>query len=158
MFIKREVLVLNPNSGGDRWSIDFFLADRSRMLTFVECQRYKDTLSKREVIGRMLEYAANGQYYWQRADLNQYAGASLFCVHLKGALAVAACVYLESRIEALREIVAGHGGVLKWKGTIEPWKQPGLSKGKLQDLSERELEVPLKFVAEAAEGLKGSVE
>jgi hypothetical protein len=49
-----------------RWSIDFFFVDQGGMPTFVECKRFGDTRSRREVVGQMLDYAANGHYYWTR--------------------------------------------------------------------------------------------
>jgi hypothetical protein len=71
--IKREMPVQDPGTGGDRWSVDFFFADQNAMPTFVECKRFLDTRSRREVIGQMLEYAANGQYYWDRGFIRQMA-------------------------------------------------------------------------------------
>jgi len=46
------------------------------MPTFVESKRYKDTRSKREVIGQMLDYAANGHYYWSKDEIREYATQS----------------------------------------------------------------------------------
>src|ERR1035438_2877460 len=61
MLIKREMPVPDPSTGSNRWSIDFLFVDQNAMLTFVECKRFDDTRSRREVIGQVLEYAANGQ-------------------------------------------------------------------------------------------------
>jgi hypothetical protein len=66
--IYREMKVPDPNSGSNRWEIDHLLADHTAIPTFVEAKRYKDTRARREVIGQMMEYAANGQHYWD-ADL-----------------------------------------------------------------------------------------
>jgi len=76
MLIKREMPVPDPNTGSDRWSIDFLLVDQNAMPTFVECKRFGDTRSRREVVGQVLEYAANGQYYWTDETLRAYAEAS----------------------------------------------------------------------------------
>jgi hypothetical protein len=73
LLIRREMPVPDPSPGENRWSIDFFFVDQFGMPTFVECKRYKDTQSRREIIGQMLEYAANGRYYWGRDDLIRYA-------------------------------------------------------------------------------------
>lgn len=62
--IKREMPVPDPSTGNDRWSIDFFFVDQGAIPTFVECKRFADTRSRREVVGQMLEYAANGHHYW----------------------------------------------------------------------------------------------
>ncbi len=66
LLIKREMPVPDPSSGEDRWSIDHFFVDQSGTPTFVECKRFLDTRSRREVLGQMLDYAANGHWYWDR--------------------------------------------------------------------------------------------
>lgn len=76
LLVKREMPVPDPNSGEDRWSIDFFFVDQAGMPTFVECKRYYDTRSRREVVGQMLEYAANGIFYWGKEAIRQYADAT----------------------------------------------------------------------------------
>jgi len=73
LIIEREMPVPDPSSGGDRWSIDFFFADQSGMPTFIECKRYEDSRSRREVIGQMFDYAANGHYYWTKGDMRNLA-------------------------------------------------------------------------------------
>jgi hypothetical protein len=69
MLIKREMPVPDPCTGFDRWSIDFFFVDQKATPTFVECKRYQDTRARREVIGQVLEYAANGQHYWSAKEM-----------------------------------------------------------------------------------------
>ena len=64
LLLKREMPVPSPSTGSDRWSIDFFFVDQDAVPTFIECKRYYDTRSRREIVGQMLEYAANGQHYW----------------------------------------------------------------------------------------------
>ena len=73
MLVKREMPVPDPNDGCDRWSIDFFLVDQEAMPTFVECKRFSDTRSRREVVAQMLEYAANGHHYWTKEQIREYA-------------------------------------------------------------------------------------
>ena len=73
LIIEREMPVPDPASGSDRWSIDFFFADQSGMPTFIECKRYEDSRSRREVIGQMFDYAANGHYYWTKGDMRDLA-------------------------------------------------------------------------------------
>jgi hypothetical protein len=69
LLIEREMPVPDPVSGNNRWSIDLLFVDQSAIPTFVECKRFDDTRARREVIGQMIEYAANGHYYWDEADL-----------------------------------------------------------------------------------------
>ena len=71
--VKREMPVPDPSSGVDRWSIDFFFVDQDATPTFVECKRFNDTRARREVVGQMFEYAANGHYYWTKDQLREYA-------------------------------------------------------------------------------------
>lgn len=73
LLIKREMPVPDPSSGTNRWSIDFLFVDQKGIPTFVECKRFKDTRSRREVIGQMLEYAANGHYYWTDDIIRDFA-------------------------------------------------------------------------------------
>ena len=73
LVVRREMPVPDPSTGDNRWSIDLFFVDQDAMPTFIECKRYSDTRAKREVVGQMLEYAANGHYYWSKEDMRNYA-------------------------------------------------------------------------------------
>ena len=73
LLIKREMPVPTPSSGDNLWSIDFLLADQDGVPTFVECKRKNDSRSRREVVGQMLEYAANGRHYWDAKELVEHA-------------------------------------------------------------------------------------
>jgi hypothetical protein len=72
LLIKREMPIEGPSAGGTNLSLDFFLVDQNGIPTFVECKRFLDTRSRREVVGQMLDYAANGQYYFDRDTLQKY--------------------------------------------------------------------------------------
>jgi len=73
ILVKREMPVPDPTSGGNRWSIDFFLADQDAIPTFVECKRHDDARARREIVGQMLDYVANGTYYWSAGEIKEYA-------------------------------------------------------------------------------------
>jgi hypothetical protein len=73
LLIKREMPVPDPSTGADRWSIDFFMVDQDAVPTFVECKRFADTRSRREIVGQMFEYAANGHYYWTSDIIRNHA-------------------------------------------------------------------------------------
>jgi hypothetical protein len=69
LIVKREMPVPDPGSGMDRWSLDFLLADQDAVPTLVECKRFSDARARREVVAQMLDYAANGQWYWTKDQL-----------------------------------------------------------------------------------------
>ena len=76
LLVKREMPVIDPSTGATRWSIDFFLCDQFGVPTLVECKRCEDSRSRREVVGQMLEYAANGHHYWSASEMRSYAETS----------------------------------------------------------------------------------
>lgn len=76
LLVKREMPVPDPATGANRWNIDFFFLDQDAIPTFVECKRFADTRSRREVVGQMLEYAANGHHYWKGPQLRELASAA----------------------------------------------------------------------------------
>ncbi len=59
----RFVLLCREMPVGD-WSLDLLLVDQKGILTLVETKLAKNSESRREVIGQILEYAANAAKYW----------------------------------------------------------------------------------------------
>ena len=72
LLIKREMPIEAPNTAENRWNIDFFYVDQDGIPTFVECKRFADTRSRREVVGQMLDYAANGQFYFTKEKIGDF--------------------------------------------------------------------------------------
>lgn len=64
MLIQREAGVPGGEFSGSRWSLDHLFVDQDGTPTFVEVKRSSDTRIRREVVGQMLDYAANGLKYW----------------------------------------------------------------------------------------------
>lgn len=64
VLVKREKEVPSEQDGGGRWSIDHLFLDQDGIPTLVEVKRQSDTRIRREVVGQMLDYAANGVAYW----------------------------------------------------------------------------------------------
>ncbi len=64
LLIAREVAVPGDEDGAGRWSLDHVFLDQDAIPTIVEVKRSSDTRIRREVIGQMLEYAANAVRYW----------------------------------------------------------------------------------------------
>jgi hypothetical protein len=62
--IKREAGVAAEAGGSQRWSLDHLFVDDEAVPTFVEVKRSSDTRIRREVVGQMLDYAANGISHW----------------------------------------------------------------------------------------------
>ena len=54
----------SEEDGSNRWSVDHLFVDQDGVPTIVEVKRSTDTRIRREVIGQMLDYAANGVRYW----------------------------------------------------------------------------------------------
>ena len=65
LLIRREQPITDREEGGGRWSLDHLFVTRSGVPVLVELKRAVDTRLRREVIGQMLDYAANGTAYWQ---------------------------------------------------------------------------------------------
>lgn len=51
-------------ASSDRWSLDHLFVDQDAVPTLIEVKRSTDTRIRREVVGQMLDYAANGVLYW----------------------------------------------------------------------------------------------
>jgi hypothetical protein len=64
LLISREMGVPSEQEGGDRWSLDHLFLDQDAIPTLIEVKRSSDTRIRREVIGQMLDYAANAVAYW----------------------------------------------------------------------------------------------
>lgn len=64
LLIKREMGIPSKEEGADRWSVDHLFLDQDAIPTLVEVKRSSDTRIRREVVGQMLDYAANAVVYW----------------------------------------------------------------------------------------------
>ena len=64
LLVKREAAVPAEADGAARWSLDHLFLDQESIPTLVEVKRSTDTRIRREVVGQMLDYAANGVAYW----------------------------------------------------------------------------------------------
>ena len=64
LLVTREMAVPGEQDGAGRWSLDHLFLDQAAIPTLVEVKRSTDTRIRREVIGQMLDYAANAVAYW----------------------------------------------------------------------------------------------
>lgn len=64
MLVSREIGVPDSEGAADRWSLDHLFLDQDGVPTLVEAKRSTDPRIRREVVGQLIEYAANAQSYW----------------------------------------------------------------------------------------------
>lgn len=64
LLVAREVSLASEEGGSGRWSVDHLFLDQDAIPTIVEVKRSTDTRIRREVVGQMLDYAANAVVHW----------------------------------------------------------------------------------------------
>lgn len=67
LLVAREYGVPDEEGAADRWALDHLFLDQDAIPTLVEVKRRSDarlTGARREVVGQMLDYAANAVVYW----------------------------------------------------------------------------------------------
>jgi hypothetical protein len=64
VLVRREQPVSTGEIGASQWSIDHVFLDQDGIPTLVEIKRQSDSRIRREVVGQMLDYAANCAIYW----------------------------------------------------------------------------------------------
>jgi hypothetical protein len=72
LFVRREMPVPSEERGSDRWSLDHLFLDQDAVPTLIEVKRSCDTRIRREVVGQMLDYAANAVVYWPVEELRSH--------------------------------------------------------------------------------------
>lgn len=70
LLVCREAPVADQYGAG-RWSLDHLFVDQDAIPALVEVKRSSDSRIRREVVGQMLDYAANGTRYWGEGALAQ---------------------------------------------------------------------------------------
>jgi len=71
LLVKREAGIPDSEDSGSRWSVDHLYLDQDGIPTLVEVKRSTDTRIRREVVGQMLDYAANSVVYWSVEVIQQ---------------------------------------------------------------------------------------
>jgi hypothetical protein len=64
MLISREISIPDSEGSRGRFSLDHLFLDQDGIPTLIEVKRSSDTRIRREVVGQMLDYAANAVMYW----------------------------------------------------------------------------------------------
>lgn len=72
LLISREVGVPGEAQGAAQWALDHLFIDQDGIPTLVEVKRSTNSQIRREVVGQLLDYAANGSVYW---SLEQIIGS-----------------------------------------------------------------------------------
>jgi hypothetical protein len=76
LLVDREVGLAHESGGAVRWSVDHLFIDQDGIPTIVEVKRASDTRIRREVVGQMLDYAANGVVNWPAESLRSVFDAA----------------------------------------------------------------------------------
>lgn len=76
LLVAREIGVPDAQDSSDRWSLDHLFLDQDGVPTLVEAKRSTDSRIRREVIGQMMEYAANAQSYWNVEQIREIVRSS----------------------------------------------------------------------------------
>jgi len=69
LLIDREMGIPDEDAGSKRWSLDHLMIDQDAIPTLIEIKRSTDTRIRREVVGQLLEYAANAVVFWPMEEL-----------------------------------------------------------------------------------------
>jgi len=72
LLVSREFGVPDTEGGADRWALDHLFLDQDAIPTLVEIKRRSDarlTSVRREVVGQMMDYAANAVVHWPVAKM-----------------------------------------------------------------------------------------
>lgn len=75
LLIRREAPVGDGEVAG-RWSVDHLFVTREAVPVLVELKRASDTRIKREVVGQLIDYAANASAHWQAGTIATAFGAT----------------------------------------------------------------------------------
>ena len=89
LLIAREVGIEDRSMGGSRWSLDHLFVDQDARPTLVEVKRGEDTRARREVVGQMLDYAANSTKYWPSGRIRQLFESRCQAEHLEPSAQIA---------------------------------------------------------------------
>lgn len=140
LLVTREAPVPGEDGGAGRWSVDHLFLDQEGTPTLVEVKRSTDTRIRREVVGQMLDYAANGVAYWPAESLQGLFNDNCVRAGRDGSAVLAeflgpdgdpASFFSELGQRMGEAAAAGGRAVLDWARArqIEPWWGKGLKDG-----------------------------
>lgn len=133
LLVRREARVPASQDGGSRWSLDHLFLDQDGVPVLVEVKRSSDTRLRREVVGQMLDYAANGVAYW---PIDAFSSA------------FAAQPGNESAVERLEHFLAGRDAETFWRQVESNLKAGRIRMVFVADLIPPELRRIIEFLNE----------
>ena len=71
ILIKREQGIADTEGGTYRWALDHLLIDQDAVPTLVEVKRPANSQIRREIVGQMLDYAAQARRTWNLGDIRR---------------------------------------------------------------------------------------
>ena len=133
ILVKREAGI-GDDIGGDRWAVDHLFLDQDGVPTLVEVKRSTDSRIRRQVVGQMLDYAANALAWWP-------------VERLQASLEVTCAARGESAAESLARLVGGEVDEERFWTSV----QTNLQAGRLRlvfvaDIIPPELERVVEFL------------
>jgi hypothetical protein len=99
LLVKREKAVPDDEDSAGRWSLDHLFLDQDGIPTLLEVKRQSDSRLRREVVGQMLDYAANCVAYWSVEGLQADLGATCSATGRSSAQVLSETLGIESNEE-----------------------------------------------------------
>ena len=76
LFLVKREMRIHDHGGNERWPMDHFFVCFDGIPTFVEVKRSTNPQARRDVVGQMLDYAANGSAYWPMSGFRSTLSSS----------------------------------------------------------------------------------
>lgn len=105
VLVAREKSVTDEQDGAARWSVDHLFLDQDGIPTLVEVKRQSDTRIRREVVGQMLDYAANCVAWWSLDEIRASFIATCGGEPTDAEKAIADLIGPEADVEAFWQVV-----------------------------------------------------
>jgi hypothetical protein len=99
LLVKREAGLASEENGSNRWSVDHLFLDQEGIPTLIEVKRSSDTRIRREVVGQMLDYAANAIVYWPIEQIRSFLESTCQVKELDPDQAVMELIGVENDLE-----------------------------------------------------------
>lgn len=83
LLVAREMSVPDVLDGKERWSLDHLFVDQDGIPTLVEVKRSTNTEIRRQIVGQLLDYAANGTQYWTIGKIREAFTTTCLAANVK---------------------------------------------------------------------------